>query len=370
MLWGRSAGRCEFRGCNRDLSRHPETVESVNVAEAAHIIGFSENGPRAEKDISKELAQDIDNLMLICRICHKTIDTNKENYPVQLLREMKREHEQRVALATAIDVSRKSHVVMFGARIGEHNSPLNFARVAPALQPDWYPADPSGILLGLASSSDRDHESIYWANQERHLRRLVENRIKAGVDAGEIIHLSIFAIAPQPLLILLGYLLSDLIPAEVYQLHREPPTWQWISDCDEGFTYLVEKPDAITGPPALVLGTTDRVDDSRVFAVVPDASIWRVTVEHPHNDVLKSRIQLQQFRKLIRPLVDEIKSKHGVTELLNVFPATSVAIAVEFGKCLQPKITPPITIYDNISAPDGFVPTISIGDGIYEDTNG
>lgn len=361
MLWGLAAGRCEFRGCNIDLSHHPQTMEQVNIAEVAHIVGFSEDGPRGEKDISKELARDIENLMLVCLTCHKTIDSNPGGYPIALLREMKHEHEERVAVATAVDASRKSHIVLFGARVGENNSPLSYARVVPALRRDWYPASPSGILLGMLSNSERDSDPGYWANQVSHIRRLVENRIKAEVDAGTITHLSVFAVAPQPLLILLGHLLSDLIPAEVYQLRREPSTWEWDAAEDDNFTFIVERPEAVMGAPALVLGTTDRVADERVHAVLPDATIWRVTLDGPHNDFLKTRSQLRKFRELIRPLIDEIKNTHGASEMIHVFPATSVAIAVEFGRCIQPKAAPPLRIYDNKSASDGFVPTIHIG---------
>lgn len=46
MLWGRSAGRCQFNGCNRPLSKSPITAETVNISEAAHIYSFSEDGPR------------------------------------------------------------------------------------------------------------------------------------------------------------------------------------------------------------------------------------------------------------------------------------------------------------------------------------
>ena len=45
-LWARSAGRCEFNGCNRILYQSPVTAESVNISEKAHIYSFSKDGPR------------------------------------------------------------------------------------------------------------------------------------------------------------------------------------------------------------------------------------------------------------------------------------------------------------------------------------
>ena len=157
--------------------------------------------------------------------------------------------------------------------------------------------------------------------------------------------------------------MSDLIPVETHQRRREPTTWKWEGDEHfKEFTYVVNRPAERTGPPALLLGTTDRIDDARIFEKIPDASIWRVTIASPNNDFLKSRLQLRKFRDLIRPLLDEIKNAHGMSETIHVFPATSVAIAVEFGRCVQPKITPPLKIYDNISSHGGFLPVLTIGD--------
>lgn len=51
------------------------------------------------------------------------------------------------------------------------------------------------------------------------------NHSKRQADRGEsetfVHHLSVFALAPQPLLMELGRLLGDIVPAEVHQLHRE-----------------------------------------------------------------------------------------------------------------------------------------------------
>lgn len=74
LLWGRAAGRCQFFGCNRQLTRSPVTQETRNLAEKAHIRAFSRGGPRADNDWPSELINDVENLMLLCQDCHVTID--------------------------------------------------------------------------------------------------------------------------------------------------------------------------------------------------------------------------------------------------------------------------------------------------------
>jgi len=161
MLWGRAAGRCEFSGCNRLLSFHSKTKEDVNLAEAAHIIGFSEDGPRGEEELSEKLGRDISNLMLLCKECHKTIDANKTDYPVGLLRQMKEAHERRIEIASGVDAEKQSHILLYGANVGNHSSPLSYRKAAWAMMPDWYPADTTAISLGLVNSSFQDRDNDF-----------------------------------------------------------------------------------------------------------------------------------------------------------------------------------------------------------------
>jgi hypothetical protein len=106
---------------------------------------------------------------------------------------------------------------------------------------------------------------------------------------GQAQHFSIFALAPQPLLIELGRLLSDIPAAEVYQLHREPPDWIW-QDNPGDFEFIVYEPTCNYKQVALNLSLSATIDNSRITCVLgEEVSIWNLTIKEPHNDFLKSR---------------------------------------------------------------------------------
>lgn len=360
MLWGRAAGRCQL--CNQPVSWNPQTKEDVNVAEAAHIIGFSADGPRGEDDLSAELAEDLNNLMLMCRVCHKTIDANQAQYPVERLRRMKLAHEDRVELVTAIGQERSSHILLYGANVGDHNPQVSYQVTAPALIPDdRYPASRTPLTLSMVNSTFRDRTGEFWRIESQQLQVMISQQVQPRLRPGDIEHLSIFAVAPQPLLVLLGYLLCDInYAARVYQLHREPPGWAW-QDHPEGFAYSIERPNGATGQPALVLALSAPVADDRVTAKLGgDAAIWRVTVPQPNNDYLKSAQQLQQFRELIRSLMDEIKNQYPSGTLLNVFPAAPVSVCVELGRAIQPKAHMSLRLWDQNNDLGGFIHALDI----------
>jgi len=364
LLWGKAAGHCEFRGCNQILWKSPVTQEPVNIAEKAHIYAFSADGPRGNVGLRPEEINDLANLMLVCHACHRTIDNVNDGgrYSASLLQEMKAEHEARIERVTGIDLNRKSHVVLYGANIGDHNSPLSRKATEPHLFPERYPAEDRPIELGMHNCSLTDDAADYWTVQAQQLIGMYNRNVRERLTAGAIEHLSVFALAPQPLLMLLGSLMTDLPCVDVFQLKKEPKGWQW--ENDSPLEFIVEMPPENTGMPVLVLALSATVTDDRIHKVLgDDVAIWRVTVEKPHNDLLRSREQLQRFRQTVRSFLDRIKKHHGQDATLHVFPAAPVAVCVELGRVRMPKADLPWQTYDQVNELDGFIPAIQIPPG-------
>ena len=73
MLWSESMGHCMNPQCHKDLFQ-----DDANIGELAHIEPNADGG-----DIS------FDNLLVLCRHCHKTIDDNPLQWPRDVLRHWK-----------------------------------------------------------------------------------------------------------------------------------------------------------------------------------------------------------------------------------------------------------------------------------------
>lgn len=227
LLWGKAGGRCEYDGCNELLWQDPLTKSEFNVAYIAHIIADKPKGPRGDPVLSGQLRYELSNLMLLCDRHHRLIDHEQvAEHTVERLSRMKEQHEQRIQFLTSLTENKHSHVLLYGANVGNHSSPVSWDRTTPALLPDYYPAERPAIELGMKNSSYTDAEPGYWQIERENLQKLFSSRVKSRLMTGDINHLSVFALAPQPLLIELGHLLSDIPAAQVYQLHREPPNWK------------------------------------------------------------------------------------------------------------------------------------------------
>ena len=361
-LWGRAAARCQFSDCNKILYKHGLTQESVNLAEKAHVYAFSEGGPRGRGDFENDQAgiNEVANLMLVCHDCHLAIDRDPERYPADLLRQWKADHEKRIRIATGIPPGKRSHVLLYGARIGDESSPVQVRDAYDALFPDRYPADDRPVDLSMCMSLD-DSEEAFWQAEPAHLRKQFEQRVRPILEQGDPNHVSVFALAPQPLLVLLGSLLTDKVPADVYQLSREPRTWRRQPD-PEKFEFRVNPPDDLSGPPAVLFAISDNVDHARVRAAAGEgAAIWEITSNDPHNDCIRSERQLADFRRIVRRLFVDLRDAHPSASEIRIFPVMPVSCSVELGRVRMPKADLPWVVYDHHNKHAAFVERLTIG---------
>ncbi|MFF7972214.1 HNH endonuclease [Streptomyces sp. NPDC007905] len=95
-LFAESAGTCLL--CNTTLfPSDPARKRSIPIAERAHIVAYSDEGPRANADASQEFRDDPANIVLLCPNCHTKIDKAPESYPVESLLKAKKDRQQAIA---------------------------------------------------------------------------------------------------------------------------------------------------------------------------------------------------------------------------------------------------------------------------------
>jgi hypothetical protein len=362
-LWAKAAGRCEYRGCNEELVGDLVAGrEDGKFGFIAHIVADSADGPRGNPIRSPVLAKDPNNLMLLCAKHHKGVDVDYlADHPEPVLLEMKAEHEDRIAIVTGMAQERAAHVLRFAADIGSRDALISTRSIFAAMPPDHHPAEGRTIDIELAGSAFRDHEPAYWKFQQDNLRRIFAQRVKERIEQREIKQLSVFALAPQPLLIELGNLLGDIVPVKVHQKYREPSTWRWQSG-QPAINFLVSE---YSGPPektiALKLALSATVTDDRIRAVLGnDVAIWSLTAENPHNDIMRRPEDLALFKQKLRQLFDRIKAVHGEASTINLFPILPNSAAVEVGRVRMPKADLPLLIYDQNRSAGGFIPAFTI----------
>lgn len=361
-LWVKSGGRCQYDGCNIPLWKDSLMQKDLNKSYISHIVAASEDGPRGDSILSKQLETDYDNLMLLCDECHRRIDKREvENHTRKSLTEMKIKQEQKIELLTGLTHDKKSQIVSFTSKIGSSEPIIKFEDCIHAILPDYYPVSDNIIQLGTSNLAIKDNEESYWEIHSNQLEEMVKQHIKPLINQEKKTHFSVFALAPQPLLIKLGTLIPELSVSEIYQFHREPKqSWKWNNEEDSIEVNLIE-PTEILSKAVLVIGLSDNVTDDRIFNTLGnDVSIWKITVVNPNRNILKNRQTLINFKNQVRNAYSKIKLQYSIDNSIHVFPVMPNSCAIETGRVWMEKADLSLVIYDQNSTNNGFSKTIEI----------
>lgn len=363
VLFVKSGGRCEFMGCNRDLFRHALTKAEGNFADIAHIVAFSPSGPRGSYPARPKDVHEPQNLMLLCRECHKLVDDHPERYPVSALKEYKRCHEKRIHHVTSLGPDMATAIVQLKARIAGQAVDIPVAHVTTAIAPR-YPIEIPGTVIDLTHINDGD-DSAYYKVATQEIRRKIERIYEPGSDVEKANHISLFALAPIPLLIYLGSLLSNKIAVDPFQRHRNPEGWAWKRKGPPvEYTFRLRKRGGNNKRVALVLSLSGPVDfETLPSSVQTDFNVYEITLGNrtPSPNFLKKREDLDRFRDVYRESLDKIHVDHGALSEIHLFPAIPAPIAILCGRELQPKADPHLIVYDYDRAKGERYQTLKIG---------
>lgn len=354
-LWGASAGMCEFEGCSERLFSHHVTKEKVNLAERAHIYAFSEGGKRYSNKVAKEEINNFENLMLLCPNCHKLIDDEKTNYSAERLIRMKKEHEKRIRTLTSIKPDKKSEIVIYNANIGNGSICIKDHDAQNSIQPERHPAQEDSIKL----SSDvrmRDYTEEYWSPMSQELKdnfNIYEKRLRDK-------HISLFAVAPQPLLFQLGTLLNRNYDVDVRQpQNNEISQWRWPEkEQTIELSLLTVSAIQIHNQAAITFEITCQLSEDELKSVFSDHHIYRIVAKEPNSTAIKSPKDLEAVMKLYRKTLGIIRKESGKDVNVALLPIAPASVSIQAGRHLM-KGDPKITVYDRNSITKEWAPTLS-----------
>ncbi|MDP2763135.1 MAG: HNH endonuclease [Enterobacteriaceae bacterium] len=358
-LLTKAGARCSFNGCNEYLLRDSLTLHEYNASNVAHIVAKKKNGPRGKDDMPLSERNKIDNLMLVCRKHHGLIDNKKleKKYPISLLKKYKKEHEDRIIRLTGLSPERKTKVITFKYIIGKESVKIDNEDIYESIHP-YYPMENS--LEINCTVGDIGTKKYYECIAED-----IKNKVGDIFNNEEINHVSVFALAPIPLLACLGNNLSNKVKIELYQRHRTvPEAWKWPTGQKESqfeFKKIKEGKNKGKGV-ALILELSGFIDLTDIPSkITNEFSVYKISLkqENPVPTFLKSRKTLNNFKDIYQTAIRKINKEEKV-KAIHLFPAIPAPIAVLCGRELLKKIDPEIIIYDNNKNKGGFYQVLKI----------
>jgi len=350
-----AGGRCEFDGCNKYLLEDPLTLTAGNYGQAAHIVAFRPGGPRGRAGVRPPDINEVGNLMLLCSTSHKTIDDHPRDYTRETLHEYKRSHEARIKHLTGLGPDRKTAVFVLKAPINGQTVTIPFDHIYEATAPR-YPTRRDPQTVDLTTITDRGPAFLRAARDT--VKEAVDRFLGPGGEGRAAGHASIFALAPIPLLMLLGRELTNKVPTDVLQRHRDTETWTW-KKSGPAVHYAVRRlrDGAQRNKVVLILALsgTIRIRDLPE-PIARDATIYTITLtgQTPRPTFLRTRRDLEGFRTAFQEVIGRIAKHHGRLRAIDLFPAVPAPVAVLCGRELLPKVHPALRVWDQDKAKGGF----------------
>ncbi len=362
LLYAHAGGRCEFDGCNKYLLEHYPTETVGNFGEKAHIWGFKEGGPRGKGSGRPVDVNNLANLMLLCQGCHKCVDDHPNDYPVEVLKKFKKDHEDRIYDLTGIAKDRDTIPLVLKGLIGGRPADIALEEMQSAVAPN-YLKQRDEIEIDFCSIPDNPKDS-YWEIAQDKIDKEMPRLYSLTAKSGCTIRVSVFALAPIPLLIYLGSKLSDKMDVDLYQRHRDTEAWSWKGGKGhaEYCTQCLQmgKPQS---PVLLLVNLSGKNSiESLPVELAERATIYELTLKGQACSplFLNTKEDLTNFTREYNKALATIRQAHPNLGTLHLFPAVPSPVAVTLGRSRLPKVDAILKVYDYDKRANGFISTLEV----------
>jgi hypothetical protein len=339
-LWMVSGGICSFEGCSKRLVSSTDGL-LTNTGIKAHIIGHKKGAARHEHMeeyyYTYETLEHVSNLMLMCYEHSKLIDDKhtRAQFPPEMLFKMKEDHEKWVASWS--ELRKKNSIALIHKKLGPPITDIEYEGEAPY------------ILLEAVEEQNEfvDFTSEGWEKgkkENEHLAMKFSERLRdREVNAAEI-----FPLSPIPLLIHIGFLLTDTLTLSIYQFDREKQVWVNNQPAEKGKTpiHLVED-SRIEGEKELVLLVSVsgiiKLSDAEE-ALKRNFDYLSLTIDNPSVKRILYQEDVKSVQSRLKRLVEQLIQQQDY-EKIHLFYAGPAGLAIEIGRGINPRMWGEVCLY-------------------------
>jgi hypothetical protein len=306
------------------------------IGEMGHIAASSNAGPRANVKLDARDRDKYDNLILLCRNCHRKVDTLKRSYPEERLLEIKANHEAwvRTALPERGFTNLRWNVLRL-----QGDFPFDPTTIAEALSPDH-----EGDVVQASVSASRSS----WASIQLDLRMQIQSMIEKSDSVSS--RVAVFPLAPVSACIYTGYLLTNRLNVRGFQYQRDQATWAWPKNPQAITVPSVVSPAESTSLSAeifFLFELTAPINASELLESTAEVkAVYRCSVPDLSTSWLRSKTQLDELARKAREMFEAaaIRCPHSARwHILYAGPAPGGLVV---GQQLNPTMVPTVQLYE------------------------
>jgi hypothetical protein len=277
-----------------------------------------------------------ENLILLCRNCHRKVDTLKQSYPDERLLEIKASHEAwvRTALPERGFTNHRWQVLCL-----QGDFPFDPTTIAEALSPDQE-ASVKQIRVSATRAS--------WASIQESLKAQIHTMIVNSDSVAS--RVALFPLAPVSACIYSGYLLTNRLNVRAFQYHRDQATWAWPKNPGVLTTPTVAESVDSKSPSAelfILFQLTAPIDASDLLEETGgERAVYQCSVPDLSTGWLKSKSQLDELARKAREAFEAAAIRYPRSVRWHILYAGPAPGGVVVGQQLNPTMIPKVQLYE------------------------
>lgn len=334
ILWGRAAGRCAFPDCKIELVKEKSDKKHI-VGEIAHIVSKKDDGPRGDPNLSLEFKDSYENLILLCPNHHTLIDKSLDKYTINFLHDLKNSHEVWVRENLKL---KKTQGIGWKVIILEEDWPIDKTKVIKSLLPDY----PDGDIINLRITKNNKEWSI--------IKDELKNFVKELLIQNKYQRFAVFAIVNVSSAIHLGCLLTSRVNIRYSQYNRDLQSWKWpteITDFPDLFVNGLEKIYPPHKEAIIMISLSAKILHNQIDELgLSTKNRIEITVLSPSEDWLESERQIIELGRIFREILSKLRLEIPNLKVIHLFYAGPTSGGIGIGRQINPKMNPPIYIYE------------------------
>lgn len=347
-VWVRAAGRCVL--CSAYLlGGEGSFFHTASHGEVAHNTGATggRRSPRGASELSLKERAGAENLLLLCHKCHRQVDAPgaEEIYTEDVLRTHKVRHEARVRKATDFATKSETAVLRFTARVRGTLAPVTDRQIAEALHSEslTYTGETPRDAEFLLSLESEDSDSWVWEEARDKITKRIRSLREAHVGT-----LSVFAMAPIPMLVFLGAQLDDKDDVRVFPRIRgaEDAAWCWRDDAPLPLFEITTSQLASDSDEVVVaVSVSASISLRKAGAELQHLPVVHLSASTPHPDAITTKAASQKFAAAWRETLARVEQDYPHCRTIHLIAAVPLTAAVACGQHHMGDAQPDMVIY-------------------------
>lgn len=364
QVWARAAGRCVL--CSSYLLGGERSYfHTASHGEVAHNVGAT-SGKRSPRGTTSDLTKDerasSENLLLLCHRCHRNVDAEgAENvYTEAHLKAKKLAHEERVRKVTDHATVHETAVLRVTGRIRGRFAPATDRQIAEALFNEdlrFAGEHPRDSTFTVEAKADETDEWV-WKQGAQEISRKV-----AQLHDSPCGTVSVFAMAPIPLLVHLGSELDDKTDVRLFQRFRgeEDLSWTWRNAPPRvpEFELSSSSPDGDVRDVVVAVSITGPVGADRAPETLVGLPQIHLSAKSPSPDVIQTKAALNTFAQAWRDALNQVEAHYPRCERIHLLAAVPLVAAIACGRHHMRDAHPSMVVYQRVG--EDYVEALEIG---------